>query len=291
MNIWKKTLKNPLGLLGAIIIVAFAVIAIFAPVLAPIPADLASYGTTLSIPNRMLQGGFSPIPVLPSSEHIFGLAGDGYDIYFGLVWGARGAFLVGIIVTVISIVVGGLIGTLAGYYGGRVDAVLMRFTDIIFAFPSLVLLIVIVVVMGRNLLSIMLAIALVGWGQYARVIRSEILKVKRLEYVEAVRSLGASDARIILQHVLPNSLTTLLVIVSLDIGTVVVTMAALSFLGIGAPAGFPDWGQLISLAKPWITQPQYWFTYFWPGITIVLFGLGWNMFGDALRDAIDPRSK
>ncbi|MBB6099552.1 peptide/nickel transport system permease protein [Deinobacterium chartae] len=291
MNIIRKTLRKPIGMIGFILICLFLIVALFAPVIAPIPPEIVNYGQSFSIPNRMLQDGFSPIPVAPSSEHIFGLAQDGYDIFFGVVWGTRGAFLVGILVTGISMLVGLIVGTLAGYFGGWLDMILMRFTDIVFAFPSLVLLIVIVVLLGRDLVNIMLAIALVNWGQYARIVRSEVLKVRSLEYVDAARALGAIDQRIIFKHVLPNSITSLLVLVSLDIGTVVVTAAALSFLGIGAPAGFPDWGQLINMSRAWLSQPQYWFTWLYPGLAIVLFVVAWNMFGDALRDAADPRSK
>jgi peptide/nickel transport system permease protein len=287
--IWKKFRRNRLGVTGTALISVFVLAAIFAPLLAPVPES--NFGSTLSIPNHMLQDGFSPIPVPPSKAHPFGLAQNGYDIYFGIVWGTRQAFIVGLLVISISLLVGLIMGTLSGYFGGWMDTILMRFTDIIFAFPSLLLLIVIVVVAGRSLFSIMLALALVSWGQYARIVRSEILKVKGLEFVGAARSLGSSNWRIIGRHVLPNSLTSLMVIVSLDIGTIVVTAAALSFLGLGAPSGFPDWGQLINLSRNWLNQPQYWFTYTYPGLAIVLFVLGWSLIGDALREAIDPRSE
>jgi peptide/nickel transport system permease protein len=287
--IWKKFRRNFLGLSGLVLITFFALVAVFAPLLAPVPKN--NFGRTLTIPNQMLQEGFSPIPVAPSLAHPFGLTQSGYDIYFGVIWGTRQAFIVGLIVIAISLLVGLIIGTLAGYFGGWLDSLLMRFTDIIFAFPSLVLLIVIVVVTGRSLFSIMLALALVSWGQYARIVRSEILKVKPLEFVAASQALGSPTTRIIGLHVLPNSLTSLMVLVSLDIGTIVVTAAALSFLGLGAPSGFPDWGQLISLSRNWLSQPQYWFTYTYPGLAIILFVLGWSLIGDALREAIDPRSE
>lgn len=286
MTAWKRFRRNPLGLIGLLLTSFFALVALLAPIIAPARDNV---GRTFTIPNQMLQQGFSPIPVAPSAEHPFGLTSNGYDIFFGVVWGAREAFIIGLFVVAVSLLVGLVIGTLSGYFGGWLDNVMMRFTDIMFAFPSLVLLIVLVTVIGRNLLGIMLAIALLGWTQYARLVRSEVLKVKRLDYVDAVRAMGAFDQRIILRHVLPNSLTSVLVIVSLDIGTVVVTFAALSFLGIGAPAGFPDWGQLINFSRNWLSQPQYWYTYVYPGLAIVLFVLGWTLIGDALREAIDPR--
>lgn len=286
MTVWKRFRRNPLGVTGLVIMLFFAVIAVLAPILAPAPEGP---GRTFTIPNQMVQQGFSPIPVPPSAEHPFGLTSNGYDIFFGVVWGTREAFIIGIFVVAVSLLVGLLVGTLSGYFGGWLDNVMMRFTDIMFAFPSLVLLIVLVVVIGRNLLGIMLAIALLGWTQYARLVRSEILRVKRFEYVDAVRAMGAFDQRIIMRHVLPNSLTSVMAVVSLDIGTTVVTFAALSFLGIGAPSGFPDWGQLINFSRNWLSQPQYWYTYVYPGLAIVLFVLGWTLIGDALREAIDPR--
>jgi peptide/nickel transport system permease protein len=296
-TVFAKVFRNPLGWIGAIFIVLFAIIALFAPIIAPVGSDVANFGTTLGIPNRMTQVSYSPLPELPSAKHIFGVSADGYDIFFGLVWGARSAFLVSITIVAISLVLGLLVGIIAGYFGGRIDNILMRLTDIIFAFPALVLLIVLVVVFKGGIVTIIFASAIIGWGSYARVLRGEILKVKRLEYVDAARALGADDFRIIMKHVLPNSLTTLLVLVSLDIGTTVVSFAGLSFIGIGAPSGFPDWGQLINLAKPWLTelneqgQLKYWFTWVYPGLAIVLYSLSWNMLGDAIRDATDPRAK
>jgi len=236
----------------------------------------------------------------PPSLHLARLLGTdilGRSVLWRVLAGAQTAVTIGLVTTALAVPFGTALGLAAGYFGGWVDNILMRFTDVVYAFPSLVLLIVLVTVFARNgdvatrLTIIMVATALTGWGQYARVLRSEILKVKNLEYVDAARALGTANGRIILRHVLPNSLTSLLVLVSLDIGTTVVTFAALSFLGIGAPSGFPDWGQLINLSRDWITQPQYWFTWFYPGVTIIVFVLGWNMFGDALRDALDPRSR
>lgn len=286
---WRRFVRNPLGLIGLVVVAAFAVVALLAPVLAPVPD--ATVGSTWGIPNRMAQDGYSPIPVAPSAAHPFGLAQDGYDIYFGLVWGTRTAFVVGLLVTALSVVIGVTVGLLAGYFGGWLDNLLMRFTDVVFAFPSLVLLITLVVVLGRDLTNIVIAVAVLGWATYARLVRAEVLKVKRLEFVDAARSVGAFDARIVVRHVLPNSLTSLLSQVSLDIGSVVVTFAALSFLGVGAPTGFPDWGQLINLSRSWITQPQYWYTYVYPGVTIILFGVAWNLLADAVREATDPKAR
>ncbi|GGJ25410.1 ABC transporter permease [Deinococcus roseus] len=291
MNIWKKFRKNPLGLIGMLIILAFLVMALFAPVLAPLTEDIRNLPTTFTVPNSMVREGFSALPTPPSKEHVFGLAAGGYDIYWGLIWGVRSAFLVGIGVTLMTALVGILVGITAGYYGGWVDNVFMRFTDIIFAFPNLVLLMILVIVLGRSLPIIMLALVLVGWAQYARVVRGDVLKIKRLEYVDAAKSLGNFDSKVITKHVLPNSLNSLLALVSLDIGSTVVTFAALSFIGVGVPEGFPDWGYLINISKGFFGQINYWYTYIYPATFILLFVLGWTLLGEAIREAIDPRSR
>ncbi|WP_293910086.1 ABC transporter permease [Deinococcus sp.] len=291
MKIWRKFARNPLGVFGLLLVILFALVALLAPLIAPMPADQGNVPSVLSIPKRMASDGYSSQPTLPSTAHPLGLSENGYDIKFGVIWGARTAFVVSISIVLISLVVGLVVGTLAGYYGGWLDALMMRFTDIVFAFPVILLLIVLAVIFGRELIVLILAFAAVSWGTYARLIRSEILKVKRLEYVEGARALGAGDPRVVLGHVLPNSLSSLLVVVSSDMGSIVVAFAALSFLGVGAPTGFPDWGQLMLLSKTWINEPQYWFTYIYPGVALILFSLAWNLVGDSLRDAIDPRSR
>lgn len=290
IKVWRRFARNPLGVIGLILVVAFALVAIFAPVIAPLTPAQVGGRTVLTIPAQMAQNGFSSEPLPPSKENPFGVSENGYDIKFGVVWGARTAFVISVTIVAISLLIGLIVGTLAGFYGGIVDTLMMRFTDIVFAFPTILLLIVLVVVFGRQVPVLIGAFAAVGWVTYARLIRGEILKIKRLEYVEAARGLGLSDLPIIMKHVLPNSISGLLVVVSNDIGAIVVNFAALSFLGVGAPAGFPDWGQLINLSRNWITQTQYWYTYIYPGVTIILFSLGWNLVGDSLRDAIDPRS-
>ncbi|WP_034342123.1 ABC transporter permease [Deinococcus misasensis] len=291
MNIWKKLRKNPLGIIGLVLILIFAVIAILAPVIAPPSEDMRNIARTFTIPNSMLREGFSSQPTPPSSNHVFGLAAGGYDIFWGLIWGTRAAFLVGIVVTLMTALVGMLVGTLAGYFGGWIDNIFMRFTDIIFAFPSIVLLMILVIVLRGGLPVIMLALILVGWAQYARVVRGDVLKVKRLEFVDAARSLGNTDRQVILKHALPNSLNSMLALVSLDIGATVVSFAALSFIGVGVPEGFPDWGYLINISRPYFGQIEYWYTYIYPATFILLFVLGWTLLGEAIREAIDPRSR
>lgn len=169
----------------------------------------------------------------------------------------------------------------------------MRFTDIIIAFPGLILAIALVTALGPSLGNIMKALILIGWTSYSRVIRGEVLAIKQNDYIEASKAIGCSDFRVIVKHILPNAIYPLLIMASLDVGAIVLTEAALSFLGLGPPIGFADWGQMISFSRNWIVGPPgdpylYWYTYIIPGVFIFTFVLGWNLLGDAFRDILDP---
>lgn len=288
-NLWRTLKKKPMSLLGFGLIGFFLGIAAFAPVLAPPPQGSRD---AYIIP----QDGYSPDPVRPSRAHWFGTTEQQYDLYYGMIWGTRTAFKVALGVVVTAFAVGVLVGALSGYYGKWVDEALMRFTDIILAFPDLVLAVVLVSVLGPGLFKVLIAVTLVSWPSYARLLRGEVLTIKERDFVLAARALGASDARILLRHILPNAIYPLLVLASLSMGRIVITAAALSFLGLGAPVGYADWGQLISLSRNWIMGSsgnpfEYWHTVFIPGATIFLFVLGWNLLGDAVRDILDPRQK
>lgn len=313
----KRFRRNPLAITGAVLVAAFAVVALFAPQLSePGRTCLRDLGATAATmgniddPTKglfwrsifaspeacytMPRASYSPIPEAPSEAFPLGTTSNGYDIAYGLVWGARTAFQIGLIIVGISIVLGLLVGGLAGFFGGWVDEVLMRFTDVVIAFPSLVLAIVIVTILGQTLTNVIVAISLVAWPNYARVIRGEILKLKTLDYVESARALGGRGLRIFSRHIFPNTLAPLVVVASLDMGSVVLTAAALSFLGLGPPVGYADWGQMVNFARNWILGPPgdplaYWYTSVYPGMAILVFVLGWNLLGDALRDALDPR--
>ncbi len=279
--------RNPLSLMGLIIIVGFVLVALLAPVLAP-PLPNARD------PYMMPHAGYSPDPQPPRAGHPFGTTEQAFDVYYGIIWGARTAFRVGLLVVAMSVVVGIIVGGVAGYYRGRVDEILMRVVDIFLAFPGLILAVVVVAILGPSLQNVLIALALVGWPGYARLLRGEILSVRERDYVEAARAMGAGDAKIILRHVLPNSIYPVLVVSSLDMGSIVVAAAALSFLGLGAPIGYADWGQIISLSRNWIIGSggnafAFWYTVVFPGAALVLFTLGWNLLGDAFRDILDPR--
>ena len=291
MSDWKfmarQLVRNPLSLMGIIIIVIFAIIAIFAPLIAPTPEG---HRNPYMIPHE----GYSVTPRPPSEEHIFGTTQGQYDIFYGCIWGTRSAFHIGLVVIGVVLLTGIVLGSLAGYFGGRLDEVIMRITDIFLAFPALILAMAIVAALGPSLRSIMIALSVVSWPSYARLIRGDILQVREEDYIEASRGLGASSMRVILRHALPNAIYPTLVMASLDIGAIVLAAAALSFLGLGVPEGYADWGQLVSFARNWIVGPpgdplKYWYAVTIPGLFILFFVLGWNLLGDAFRDILDPR--
>lgn len=286
--------QSPLSLIGATLVLFFVVLALLAPVLAPPGPDwaMSKAANPFMIPQtreRPLGGDFvEPCP--PTEGHPFGTTEFQYDIYYGMIWGTITAFRVGLWVTFLSMFIGLVVGVLAAYYGGIIDEILMRFTDIILAFPGLVLAMAFVVAFGRSLENVLLALVLVGWPGDARLIRGEILRVKQEDYVEAAKAVGCSDLRVMIRHVLPNAIYPMVISATLGIGGMVLTAAALSFIGLGAPPGFADWGQIISNSQNWIglTKRSYPHTFLIPGAFIFMFSLGWNLLGDAFRDIMDP---
>lgn len=279
--------KRPSAIFGLALVLFFAAIAALSPWLAPVPKDSRN-------PYLIPEYGYSPEPLLPSRAHIFGTTEDQYDLYYGMVWGTRTALKVALTVVGFSLLIGIVFGGLAGYFGGWTDEILMRLTDIVLALPSLLLAVVIVAIAGPSLSHVMLSVTAVSWPSYARLLRGDVLAIKNREFVQASRALGASHGRVFFRHILPNCVYPLLVLASLDMGSIVITAAALSFLGLGAPLGYADWGQMISLSRNWIMGSSgdpfaYWNTIAIPGLAIFFFVLGWNLLGDGLRDILDPR--
>jgi peptide/nickel transport system permease protein len=279
--------KNPLSIVGITLVLLFLIVALFAPLIARTPAG--QYNAYM-IP----RAGYSPTPQPPNAAHPFGTTQGQYDIFYGVIWGTRTAFQIGLSVIGATLVVGIFLGSIAGYFGGRLDEIIMRVTDIFLAFPSLILAMAITIALGPGITTIMLALTIVSWPPYARLVRGDILVLREEDYVQATRGVGASDVRIITRHVLPNSIYPVLIVASLDIGAVVLSAAALSFLGLGVPEGYADWGQMISFSRNWIVGTSgnafaYWYTVAIPGLFIFLFVLGWNLLGDAFRDILDPR--
>jgi peptide/nickel transport system permease protein len=281
-------LHNPVSIAGTVIVLAFALVAILAPVLAP-PADPTD-------PFQIPRDGYLAQPSPPSAKHLFGTTQGQYDIFYGVVWGTRTAFEIGLIVTGATVAIGGSLGAVSAYAGGWVDEIIQRFVEIVLAFPfllaALTLATVLVPKFHNGLVSGMIALIAFGWPGYARLIRGDVLAIKGRDYVVAARAVGVPGWRILLLHVLPNAMYSLLVVGSLDIGTYVLTFAALSFLGLGAEQGYADWGQLLSFARNWIPDlARYWYIVVYPGAALLLFVLGWNLIGDAFRDALDPKMR
>ena len=282
----KRICKNKTSLAGLVLVALFALIALCAPLLASVH--------NANNPYQLPQAGYQITPQAPSSQHWFGTTEQQYDLYYGVIWGARLAFKIGITVTLFAFLIGLAVGGVAAYFGGKVDETLMRLTDVVFAVPSLVLAMVIAAMLGPEIKHMMIALTAVAWPSYARLVRGDILSIKERSYVTAARTLGASGSRIFWRHIVPNSIYPSVVVASLDIGYVVLTAASLSFLGLGAQPGTADWGQLIAMARNWVLGTPvnpfaYWYTVVAPGAAIFLFVLGWNLLGDAFRDILDPR--
>ena len=283
-----RIFRNPSAIIGFTLLFFFTAVAVFAPYIAP-----PKYAHN---PYLMPHKGFSPTPKPPSQKNIFGTTSGQYDIFYGAVWGTRTAFKIGLFVVAIAALVGVSLGVVSGYYGGIVDEILMRIVDIVFAIPLLVLTMAIVVAFGRGLENVMIALAMIQWRNYVRVMRAGILTLRELDFVQAAKVMGVSNIKIMIRHILPNGIYPVLVMAFMDIGSMVIVAAFMSFIGLGAPKGYADWGQMVALARNYIVGPpddplKYWYTIAIPGGCIVLFVLAWNLIGDALRDAFDPKQR
>src|SRR3989304_4582469 len=286
-------LRTPASILGFILIGLFVLIAILAPVIIPpvtpndpykIPRDGYS-----SEPRPMMSDWTRNAPPLPfwwkpimktdHWVHIFGTSQGQYDVFYGIAWGTRTAFLTGLIVVIATFLIGVIIGSISAYYGGAVDSVIMRIVDIFLTLPfilaALILAAVLTPKIGKSLFPAIIALITFGWMGYARIIRGDILSIKERDYIMAARVIGVKDSRILFRHIIPNAIFPTLVYASLGIGDVVLSFAALSFLGIGTDLGYADWGQVLSFARNWITSLNtYWYIVVWPGVTLVLFVMG-----------------
>lgn len=301
-------LSTPTSVAGLILIALFVFVALAAPVLAP--------PVRANDPYQIPRDGFGPEPRPMGAEwsrnvpevpfwyrpltgneewvHLLGTTSGQWDIYYGIIWGTRTAFKSGLLITFSTLLIGVLIGSVAAYYGGWVDNVLMRIVDIFMTLPFILVALIMAAVLtpklGRTIMPAVISLIAFGWMAYARLIRGDILAVRERDYVLAAKVVGVKDRSILLKHILPNAVFPTLVIASMDIGTYVITFAALSFLGVGTDIGYADWGQLLAFGRDWINNlSQYWYIVFWPGMALVFFVLGWNLVGDALRDVLDPK--
>jgi peptide/nickel transport system permease protein len=228
----------------------------------------------------------------PSAEHWFGTDGIGRDVFSRLVYGARISLQVGIVVTLVSALVGMFIGSIAGFYGGIIDKILSGYVfNVFLAFPGLLLAIALVAFLGAGLEKVILALCIIGWVGYARVMRGQVLKVREYDFVQAARALGASDGRILFTHILPNAIQPLIVQASLGMAGAVLSEASLSFLGLGIPPPAPSWGTMIEEARGLDTLYNAPHVLFFPGIAIALTVLAFNFIGDGLREYLDPKQR
>ena len=263
--------NNPVATLGLFIVCAFLLIALF-------PDSLTGYDPVkVNLPDKLTP---------PSSKYIFGADHMGRDIYTRVVYGARVTLRNVIVVITIAGSIGFVVGSTAGYLGGKVDEVLMRVVDVFLCFPTFILAMTINTVLGRGLLQTMVAVGIAWWGSYARLIRGLILSVKYEEYVTAARSIGVGSFRVVARHVLPNCISPIIVKMTVDIGFVALTTAGLSFLGLGVLPPTPEWGRMINEGRDYLLL-QWWASTF-PGLALFLFVVGANLLGEIVRDWLDP---
>ena len=281
--------RSLLSMIGLILIIILIFIALFAPFIA---SQHPSYvrveteqGTKVTEERWAINFSQSLLP--PSPKHLFGTDDYGRDLFSMVIYGSRTSFRICVIVVSISTLIGIILGGIAGYFGGIIDEILMRITDVFLAIPYLILAMAIAAALGRSIDHIMEALIIVWWPTYARIMRGQVISIREQQYVEAARSVGASNIRILFRHIFPNSFAPLLVEITLDLGAVLLVAAGLSFIGLGASPGTAEWGLMISSGRTYMFQAWWYVTF--PGLAILLVVLGFNLLGDGLRDVTDPK--
>ena len=269
---WNRLLRNFAFTAGALLTLALIFIALAAPLLSPFDPD---HQDTI----RRLEP--------PSKDHLLGLDDLGRDVLSRIIWGARVSLRVGFSVVILTSLIGVTLGAVSGYFGGLVDTIIMRITDVLMAFPGILLAIALVAVLGPNLNNVVLALATIGWVSYARLVRGQVLKVREMEYVTAARALGARSPRVIALHVLPNVINPVIVMATLGLAGAILAEAALSFLGLGVQPPTPSWGAMLTSGRRYLGLANHLAIY--PGIAIMLAVMGLNFLGDGLIDALDPK--
>ena len=275
--------KSPLSMIGLVLITFFIVIALAAPLIRP---------PNKPDPYRMPKT-FSRLPLPPSWEHPFGTTGPVTygDIFYGVIWGTRLSLMLAFTITGICFTIGLFVGTVAGYYGGIIDEFLMRLVDLFYALPWLLIMLLVLVVIGkRGFWTMVMAYTTVAWSTYARVARGEVLRIKNELFIEAAKAIGLTDLQIIIRHVIPNVIYSIIIMASLRMGWIVLATSSLGFLGLGFSPGTAEWGIIMSEGRNWLLQGSWWISMF-PGIVIFLFVLGWQLMGDAFRDILDPKTR
>ncbi|WP_313756039.1 ABC transporter permease [Tissierella sp.] len=275
-EVWRRLRKNKMAMLGLTIIIILILLAAFADII----ADYEEVAIKMNTAVR-LQG--------PSKDHILGTDELGRDIFARMIHGARVSLKVGIIAVGIAIIIGGTLGAIAGFYGGKLDNIIMRIMDIFLAVPSILLAIAIVSALGTSMINLMIAVGISSIPNYARIVRASVLSIKDQEFIEAAKAIGAKDTRIILKHILPNSMAPVIVQGTLGVAGAILSTAGLSFIGLGIQKPAPEWGAMLSSGRPFLREA--WHVTTFPGIAIMITILSLNLLGDGLRDALDPRLK
>ena len=270
----RRLLRNRLAVAGGTVVVALCLIAIFADFLSPLPYTKTNFGRLNEAPSR---------------DYPLGTDQLGRDMVSRMIYGARVSMLVGLGAQLIVVSIGVPIGALSGYLGGRTDLVLMRFVDVMYAFPNLLFVILVMSMLGAGLMNIFIAIGLTGWVSIARLVRGQVLAVKEKEFVEGARAMGAGFGRVLARHVMPNVLTPIVVAVTFGIPQAIFTEAALSFIGVGINPPTPSWGQMVGEGQQFMRS--YWHLCVFPSIAIAVTMLSFTFLGDGVRDALDPKLK
>jgi peptide/nickel transport system permease protein len=274
MNFWEMFYRNKLALAGCGIVILLFVVSILAPVMAPYDPGAIDLKNVLAP---------------PSGEHWFGTDQLGRDVLSRMIWGARISLKVGFVATGLAILIGMILGAVAGYYGGWIDATIMRFVDVMLCFPAFFLILAVIAFLEPSIWNIMIVIGLTGWMGVTRLVRADFISLRERDFVRAARAIGANDARIIFMHILPNALASILVAATLGIAGAILTESALSFLGIGVQPPTPSWGNILTAGKDNIDIA--WWLSLYPGLAILITVVGYNLLGEGIRDASDPRLK
>jgi peptide/nickel transport system permease protein len=271
-----RFMRNGLSVLGLVIVVVMLIVAATGQWWVPFPGDATG---DVAMSNRLQA---------PSSLHFFGTDDAGRDVFTRTVLATRTSFQVGIIILVVAISLGVTLGALAGYYGGVTNTLIMRFTDVMLTFPGIFLPLAVASALGRGMVPAMLALSITWWPGYCRLVEAQILKVREEDFVAGAKAIGANQARVIFRHILPNTLTGIIVKASMDFGFAVLALAPLGFIGVGIQPPEPDWGSMIALGRRFM--PNEWWISTFPGLFMFVMVLGFNLLGDGLRDLLDPNA-
>ncbi len=272
-EIWRNYKRNKTAMVGLFILLLLLFVVLFADLIVGYDISIAQDGA-----NRLLP---------PGPGHIFGTDTYGRDVFARIVHGSRNSLIIGVVTTIVSVVVGGVLGSMAGYYGGKIDDVIMRIMDIMMCIPAILLALAVVAALGTSIPNLIIALSVPTIPSFARITRASLLSVSSQDFIEAAKAYGASDRRIVLKYIMPNAMGPIIVQATMGVSQIILSAAALSYIGMGVPAPAPEWGAMLSNAREYMQTASY--LLYIPGISIVLSALAFNLAGDGLRDAMDPK--